>query len=205
MGVIANYFPSAVIKGMLAAIGIILMSKQIPVAIGYDQPDFWTSGFLGLFDSHNFFGNIKNFSVHATRGAVLVTLVSLLTLVLFQKKIIKGFRHVPAPLLAVLAGVLVNFIFTEATEGLSLKQTQLVNIPANIFSQITFPDLSQLFARVDIWKTGLVIGLLAILETLLCVEAIDKLDIHNRVTSVNGNCWHRVWEILLVAYWGLYR
>lgn len=185
LGVIANYFPSAVIKGMLAAIGIILISKQIPVAIGYDQPDFWTSGFTSLFETKNFFGNVRNFGVHATRGAIIVTMVSLLVLVLFQKGYVKKVKHVPAPLVAVIAGVLVNYIFSLATAGLTLKQTQLVNIPANIFSQITFPDFTQLFSRTDIWKTGIIIGLLATLETLLCVEAIDKLDVHNRVTSVN--------------------
>src|SRR6478735_7130987 len=61
LGAIANYFPSSVIKGMLAAIGIILISKQIPLALGYDQPDFWASGFLKLFSIDNFLGNIQNF------------------------------------------------------------------------------------------------------------------------------------------------
>lgn len=64
LGLIANYFPSSVIKGMLAAIGIILIMKQIPLAIGYDQPDFWTSGFLNLFSSNHFLGNIQNFYKH---------------------------------------------------------------------------------------------------------------------------------------------
>src|SRR3954462_1492865 len=66
LGVIANYFPSSVIKGMLAAIGIIFILKQIPLALGYDQPDFWTSGFLKLFSFSNFFGSIQNFNRHVT-------------------------------------------------------------------------------------------------------------------------------------------
>ncbi|HET9055464.1 MAG TPA: SulP family inorganic anion transporter [Chitinophagaceae bacterium] len=185
LGVIANYFPSAVIKGMLAAIGIILISKQIPVAIGYDRPDFWSSGFLSLFNTKNFFGNIKNFTIHATRGAVLVTLVCLIVLILMQQGYAKKIKMIPAPLLAVLAGIIINFIFTKATMGLTLKQTQLVQIPANLFGNISFPDFSQFFSRTDIWTIGGMIGILATLETLLCVEAIDKLDIHNRVTSVN--------------------
>src|SRR5215207_5614560 len=67
LGVIANYFPSSVIKGMLAAIGIILITKQIPIALGYDQPDFWTSGFLQLFTARNFPGNISTFNHHIAR------------------------------------------------------------------------------------------------------------------------------------------
>ena len=185
LGVIANYFPSAVIKGMLAAIGILLISKQIPVAVGYDQPDFWSSGFLSLFDTKNFFGSIRNFNVHATRGAIIVTLVSLGILILLQQGYAKKLKSIPAPLLAVLAGVIINYIFFLVSANFSLKQTQLVTIPNNVFGKISFPDLSQLFSRIDIWKTGLLIGTLATLETLLCVEAIDKLDVHNRVTPVN--------------------
>jgi MFS superfamily sulfate permease-like transporter len=71
------------------------------------------------------------------------------------------------------------------TEGFSLKEAQLVTIPDNIFASIQFPDLSQMFSAPAIWKDGIVIGLLATLESLLCVEAIDKLDRHNRVTPVN--------------------
>src|SRR5258708_26444188 len=67
LGVIANYFPSAVIKGMLAAIGILLIAKQIPFALGYDRPDFWSSGLLGVFSGKNFSRSIHNFNLHTTR------------------------------------------------------------------------------------------------------------------------------------------
>lgn len=78
LGVIANYFPSSVIKGMLAAIGIILISKQIPLALGYEQADFWTSGFLKLFSEKNLSQNFNNFNQHITKGAILITLISLI-------------------------------------------------------------------------------------------------------------------------------
>jgi len=185
LGVIANYFPSSVIKGMLAAIGIILISKQIPLALGYDQPDFWTSGFLKLFSFNNFFGSIENFNHHITIGAILITILSLLILIFLQLPGSKKFKIIPAPLLVVVVGIITNIIFTNTASDFSLKQTQLVNIPSNIFSSISFPDFSKLFSNTEIWKDGMIIGLLATLETLLCIEAIDKLDKRNRITPVN--------------------
>ncbi|MDN3676321.1 SulP family inorganic anion transporter [Flavobacterium paronense] len=185
LGAIANYFPSSVIKGMLAAIGIILITKQIPLALGYDQPDFWTSGFIKLFSPDNFLGSFDNFNNHITRGAILITVVSLIILILLQQPFSKRLKVIPAPLLVVVVGVITNILFTNATSDFSLKQTQLVNIPSNIFASIIFPDFTKLFSTAEIWKDGLIIGLLATLETLLCIQAVDKLDKANRITPVN--------------------
>lgn len=185
LGVIANYFPSAVIKGMLAAIGIMLIAKQIPFALGYDQPDFWQSGFIKIFSSKDVTGNFRNFNLHIGRGTIIITMVSLSIMILWQRPFAKKWRIVPAPLVAVLAGIAVNYIFSWITTDLTLKSTQLVNIPDNIFGEIVFPDFSKLFSTEVIWKDGVIVGLLASLETLLCVEAIDKLDRHNRITPVN--------------------
>jgi MFS superfamily sulfate permease-like transporter len=185
LGAIAHYFPSSVIKGMLAAIGIILISKQIPIALGYDQPDFWTSGFLNLFSGEYFFGNLENLNRHITRGAILITLLSLIILILLQSSSAKKLKIIPAPLLVVIIGIVVNMMFSSAASSYSLRQTQLVNIPSNVFADISFPDMSKLFSTAAIWKDGIIIGLLATLETLLCIEAIDKLDRHNRITPVN--------------------
>ncbi len=185
LGAIANYFPSSVIKGMLAAIGIILVSKQVPLALGYDQPDFWTSGILNLFSPTNILGSFKDFNHHIARGAILITFVSLIVLSLLQLKSLRKLKVIPAPLLVVIMGIITNILFTNAASGYTLKHTQLVNIPLNVFSNISFPDFTKMFLVADIWKYGLVIGLLATLETLLCVEAVDKLDKRNRITPVN--------------------
>lgn len=185
LGSIANYFPSSVIKGMLAAIGIILISKQIPLAVGYDQPDFWNSGFLHLFSAENFSGNILMLNTHITRGAIVISICSMMAYFL-HRHLFKGkLKLIPAPLFVVLLGTMISMLFNYAGNSFPLKQTQLVNIPSNIFAGISFPDFSKLLSAATIWKDGLIIGLLATLETLLCVEAVDKLDKHNRITPVN--------------------
>jgi MFS superfamily sulfate permease-like transporter len=185
LAAIAHYFPSAVIKGMLAAIGIILISKQIPIALGYDQPDFWTSGFIKIFSSGNFFGSIEAFNHHISRGTIVITAISLLILVGLKYSNNKIIKSIPPPLTVVVIGIIISMLFAKIALAYSLKATQTVNIPADVFSKIVFPDLSKLFSDVSIWKAGLTIGLLASLETLLCIEAIDKLDNRNRITPVN--------------------
>lgn len=185
LGKLANYFPSSVIKGMLAAIGIILISKQVPLAMGYDQPDFWTSGFTQLFFSQHFFKSFENFNRHIGNGALIITIISLVILITLQQPFAKKIKMVPAPLIVVIAGILLQLYFAESNSGLSLGPAQLVNIPGNIFNSISFPDFSGFASNPRIWKDGIMIGLLATLETLLCIEAIDKLDKRNRITPVN--------------------
>jgi MFS superfamily sulfate permease-like transporter len=186
LGVIANYFPSAVIKGMLAAIGIILISKQIPLALGYNQPDFWTSGFLKLFSTKTSLADFLNdFDKHITIGVIIISVISLAVLIVLQLPFAKKMKVVPAPLLVVALGIAISFAWIKTNSPLALQQTQFVNVPANIFAGISFPDFSKLFTTAEIWKDGLIIGLLATLETLLCIEAIDKLDNSNRITPVN--------------------
>ena len=185
LGVIANYFPSSVIKGMLAAIGMILIFKQIPLALGYDQPDFWSGGIIHLFSQNTPMVNLKNFNQHVTRGTILISVLSLMILIILQLPRAKKFKIIPAPLIVVVIGILVSLLFGEISSRSSLKQTQLVNIPLNIFANMSFPDFSKLFSNKEIWGDGMIIGLLATLETLLCIEAIDKLDRRNRITPVN--------------------
>ncbi|CAN5413722.1 SulP family inorganic anion transporter [soil metagenome] len=185
MGSIANYFPAAVIRGMLAAIGIMLISKQIPLALGYNLPNFWSSGFLQLFTIQDLNGHFEDFNHNTTRVSILITLVSITILILFKQSFAKKVKLIPPQLWVVLAGVLLNEIFGKLDVSGKLRAAPLVNIPQNIFAEIQFPDLTQLFTRMDIILPALTISLLASLETLLCAEAIDKLDKQNRITPVN--------------------
>ncbi|HQV36010.1 MAG TPA: SulP family inorganic anion transporter [Flavobacterium sp.] len=184
LGGIANYFPSAVIKGMLAAIGILLISKQVPLLLGYDQPDFWTSGFLDLFSINNFLGNVSIFNQHISKAIVIIGFISISILILYPFLPMK-LRMIPAPLMVVIVGIVLVLLKPFFFEEIVLKESQLVNVPSNIFSEIQLPDFSKFLTMPQIWKDGLIIGLLATLETLLCVEAIDKLDKRNRITPVN--------------------
>lgn len=185
LGSIASYFPSSVIKGMLAAIGILLITKQIPIAIGYDQPDFWTSGFLKLFSSTDLTGNFSSFREHTSIGVSIISIVCILLFILLRAPFAKKLRVLPAPLFVVIAGILLVILINKTSASLSISPSQLVKIPPDIFSGIIFPDLNNFFNHPGIWKDGLTIGLLATLETLLCIEAVDKLDEHNRITPVN--------------------
>ena len=129
--------------------------------------------------------NLKNFNHHITRGTILISVLSLIILIILQLPRAKKLKIIPAPLIVVVAGILTSLLFQEISSRFSLKQTQLVNIPLNIFANISFPDFSKLFSNIEIWKDGMIIGLLATLESLLCIEAIDKLDRRNRITPVN--------------------
>ncbi len=185
LGAIANYFPSSVIKGMLAAIGIILILKQIPLALGYDNPDFWRASFTHIISSKNLSEKYHNLRSETSLTTSIITLVSLVAMFWLQQPMAKKWKVIPSPLVVVLIGILVNFLLSRFSPAYGLTKNQLVHIPENIFSNIAFPDLSKLFSTTEIWKDGVIIGLLATLETLLCVEAIDKLDQHNRITPVN--------------------
>ena len=185
LGTVANYFPSSVIKGMLAAIGIILISKQIPLALGYDQPDFWTDGFTGLFSSNNFYKNLDNFYHHFSKPVLLITMVALAVMILFGDFFRQKAKWLPLPLVVVLAGVGMTLLMPLIDPAWALRATQIVSIPSNIFAEITTPDFSQTFSNPRIFKDAFTIGILASLETLLCAEAIDKLDPLKRKTPVN--------------------
>lgn len=181
LGLIVNYFPSSVIKGMLSAIGLILISKQIPILLGYEQANFWESHLFSLFsDEHT-----RGISTQANTGAVLISVISIALLLGLPRLHLKIFKSIPAPLIIVILGIMMAYLFQMFIPDLQMKASQLVAIPENIIAHIQYPAFSKLFSGIDIWKIGLTIGLLASLETLLSIEAVDKLDRHNRITPVN--------------------
>jgi MFS superfamily sulfate permease-like transporter len=190
-GSIGNYFPSSVIKGMLAAIGIILILKQLPHAVGYDKDFEGDESFLQK-DGENTFTEILNALSYVNFGAVIIFAASLLILILWERPFIKNNKFstlLPAPLLVVLAGVLANMLFVGSFPDLAIEKEHLVSLPiaddlAAFASQFRFPDFSQILTK-DTWITAFTIAIVASLESLLSIDAVDKLDPFKRTSPLN--------------------
>ncbi len=189
-GVIGYYFPSSVIKGMLSAIGIIIILKQIPHAFGYDADYEGNLGFVQA-DGENTFSELINMLNFITPGALIIAVVSILVLLIWEQpfmKRIKLFQIIQGPLVVVTLGILLGLGFKNNPE-LALSAKQMVSIPIaqdfnGFIGLFTLPDFSQLL-NGQVWIVGITIAVVASLETLLCVEATDKLDPQKRVTPTN--------------------
>ena len=189
-GLVAYYFPYSVIHGMLSGIGITIFLKQIPHGVGYDSShkvDFQFSQ-----DSGNTFSMLMDMLDHVHYGAVIVTLISLTVLISWETSFLRRFKFfqiVQGPLVAVVAGILLNKLF-YFTESLILFEEHLVNIPlkdgsfSSFVENFRFPDFSQAL-NTSVYTTGFVLAIVASLETLLCVEATDKQDPLKRITPTN--------------------
>ena len=190
-GIIGYFFPSSVISGMLAGIGIIIFIKQIPHALGYDR-DY--EGDLSFFqgDGYNTFTELAHIFNYITPGAVTIALVSLAILILWELPVIKEnriFKLLPGSLIAVFSGILISQMLRVFYPEMTLETEHLVSIPvaqsgADLLNQFTFPDFSQI-SNPQVYLTALTLAIVASLETLLCVEAADKLDADKRVTPTN--------------------
>ncbi|WP_221390475.1 SulP family inorganic anion transporter [Dyadobacter sp. NIV53] len=190
-GIIGYYFPSAVIKGMLAAIGITLILKEIPHAFGYDA-DFMGDEAFDQKDGQNTFTELFNAVKYTSAGAVIISIASLGLLLLFDRPFMKKlqlFRFIPGALFVVLIGVLLNLLFTGIAPDLALSGDHLVQLPvasnaSEFFSFFKTPDFSA-FKRVEVYTVAFTIAIVASLESLLSVEATDKLDPYKRDTPTN--------------------
>jgi MFS superfamily sulfate permease-like transporter len=194
-GVIGNYVPNAVIKGMLAAIGVVIILKQIPHALGRDhnfEGDF--DFFFGLDKKSNTLSDILQAVYTASPEAVIITVVSFVILLAWEKPFLqryKFFKLVPGALLVVVLSTLINEAFKRYfTEfGLKTEDGHLVALPVadslnGFFHQFTFPDWSAL-SNKQVYITALTIAIVGSIESLLSLEASDKLDRFRRISSTN--------------------
>ncbi len=190
LGIIGEYIPNCVIKGMLAAIGIILILKQFPHLIGYDS-DFEGDENFVQPSGENTFSSVINAFQAITPVAVVIGLTGLAILIVYENKWIKKqtfSTYLSGPLLVVLAGVGINML-SISMNGEGLKSDHMVNIPIagsiyGFFSFFRFPNFD-FITNSDVWITAFTLAIVASLETLLGIEAIDKLDPLRRVTPAN--------------------
>lgn len=183
-GTIGNYFPSSVIEGMLAAIGLTLILKQTPHALGVDSDFFGDQGFIQQ-DHQNTFSAISSALGHFSLVAVIISVLSIVILMVWPK--IKKFAGVPAPLVVVVIGVLVSMLFSGGQYA--LRSDQFVSIPVvgsadEFFNLFILPDFSAL-SNTQTYMVAFTIAIVASLETLLSIEAVDKIDSLKRITPTN--------------------
>lgn len=190
-GIIGHFFPSSVITGMLTAIGLGIILKQIPHAFGYDLEAAKSASFAESYgerigeELYNMLGAILP-------GAVIISVLSMVILLVWDSNRIKNnpiAKLIPGPLLAVLIGVGLNEFFKAAMPSLALTSTHLVSLPElngfkSLIGELRFPDLGAI-SNPDVWVAAFTIAIVGSLESLLSLDATDKLDPAKRIASPN--------------------
>jgi len=190
-GIIGYYFPSAVIKGMLSAIGIILIMKQIPHLLGDDKDPEGDEAFFQV-DNKNTFSEFLQMFDAPHFGSIIIGAVSIFILIAWQSKIIKKNKvltQIPSALIVVIVGIVIDQVFRRTAPGLEVKDEHLVVLPVftgpqDFFSSLLHPDFSA-WKNPKIYEIAFIIAAVASLETLLSIEAIDKLDPNNQISPTN--------------------
>ena len=188
-GSISNYFPTNVIEGMLAGIGIIIILKQLPHAFGYDS-DFEGDMAFAQADGNNTFSTLFGVLNHIQLGSIIISFVSLAILIVWDKiTFLKKLKLVPGALVAVVIGVVLNEIFVATGSSLAIMKEHLVSLPVPTtleeFKQIIVTPNFSGITNPQVWIVGLTIAIVASIETLLCIEASDRMDVHKRYTDTN--------------------
>ena len=188
-GSISNYFPTNVIEGMLAGIGIIIILKQLPHAFGYDN-DFEGDQAFSQTDGSNTFSALFNIFDYIQIGSIVITLVSMAILISWDKvPFLKKLKLVPGALIAVALGVILNEIFIGTGSALAIGKEHLVSLPVpssfeEFKSIIVTPNLSGV-TNPKVWVVAFTIAIVASIETLLSIEASDRMDVQKRYTDTN--------------------
>lgn len=187
-GYLGYFFPSSVVKGMLAAIGLTLILSQIPHALGYDVTLTENDGLINQ-SGQNMFGVLVDSFSNMVVGSIIISAICFLFIILWDRYQNKNalFKHIPSSLLAVVVAVIINYFFGIVKPDWVLIDAHLVSIPlvknfSQFVSEHPFPDFSQVL-NLDVYTVALTIAVVASLESLLSLEAIDKMDPHKRISS----------------------
>jgi len=188
-GTISNYFPNNVIEGMLAGIGVIIILKQIPHAFGYDS-DFVGDEAFFQKDGQNTFSELFQVFNHIQLGSILIALLSLIVIIFWNKvPFLKRIKFVPAALVAVIVSIVLNEFFIQTGSSLAIAKVHLVNLPTptsvqEIQNLFILPNFSAI-SNSKVWIVAATIAVVASIETLLCMEAADKMDAQKRYSDTN--------------------
>lgn len=185
-GSISSYFPNNVIEGMLAGIGVIIILKQIPHAVGYDQ-DY--VGNTALFaESYNVMEYLQNLMGSVHFGAMIITIISLAVLIAWDKiPSLKKIKMLPGALVAVIISIMLNELFKGGRLEIMAQHLVILPVPQTVdefANLVTFPNIAG-FTNYQVWIAGATIAIVASIETLLCIEAADQMDTHKRITDTN--------------------
>lgn len=188
-GSISNYFPTNVIEGMLAGIGIIIILKQLPHAFGYDN-DFEGDQAFSQMDGSNTFSTLFRIFDYIQIGSIVITLVSVVILISWEKvPFLKKLKLVPSALIAVALGVILNEIFISAGSVLAIGKDHLVSLPVpSSFEEFKSIIITPNFSGVTnpkVWVVAFTIAIVASIETLLSIEASDRMDVQKRYTDTD--------------------
>lgn len=186
-GSISNYFPNNVIEGMLAGIGIIIILKQIPHALGFDTDNMSSETLFENGINFNYFNEVFG-AIHP--GAIIVTIVSVVILLTWENvPALRRIKMLPGALVAVIAGILLNQLFVSSGSSLAITADHLVTLPvpqsAEDFKNLIRMPNFEGFLNTKVWIVGATIAIVASIETLLCIEASDRLDTKRRITDTN--------------------
>lgn len=188
-GTISNFFPTNVIEGMLAGIGIIIIMKQLPHAIGFDSDFEGDQSFLQS-DGNNSITSLLSIFDFIQIGSIMIAVISLFVLIIWDKvPVLKRLKLIPGALVAVVLGIIINELFIRSGSHFAIGKEHLVSLPApaslDDFQQIiVFPDFTGIVNQ-KVWLVGITIAIVASIETLLCIEAADRMDVHKRYTDTN--------------------
>lgn len=188
-GSISNYFPTNVIEGMLAGIGIIIIVKQLPHAFGFDNT---LEGFqaLSITDGSKTSNTLFNIFDYIQIGSIAATIISMLILIAWDKvPFLKKLKLIPGALVAVILSIVLNEVFLNSGSALAMGKEYLVSLPVpssfdELKGSIVTPNLSGL-TNPNVWVVALTIAIVASIETLLSIEASDRMDVQKRHTDTN--------------------
>lgn len=188
-GTISNFFPTNVIEGMLAGIGIIIIMKQLPHAIGFDR-DFEGDQSFIQSDGNNSITSFFSILDYIQIGSIVIAVISLFVLIIWDKvPVLKRLKLIPGALVAVVLGIIINELFIRSGSHYAIGKEHLVSLPvpdslADFQQIIVFPDYAGILNQ-KVWIVGVTIAIVASIETLLCIEAADRMDVHKRYTDTN--------------------